>query len=213
MPAAFVLCPNILESHPSFIFNSFFRLDFTFERFCDAVGGEPVCGHVTQLVVDGAEVARSEIRHALDVLGTFELREERIPNSFDAFAGEIVELDLDGEPATGCIVETSVEICCGNENAVEIFHLRQQFVDLLHFEIALGIVAVAEKTVRFVEEEYCLALFGFAECRLDVCFSFADVLSEQIACSLDDQISVQTAGEIPYEFGLAGTRSAIQENV
>ena len=73
-----------------------------------------------------------------------------------------------------------------------------------------GVIAVVEKTVRFVEEENRLALFGFAERCLDVCFGFADVLSEQIACSLDDQIPVQTAGEIAYELGLAGTRSAVE---
>lgn len=213
MPAAFALRPIILESHPSLIFDTFLRFDFTFECFCDAVGGELLRWHVAQLIVYGAEIARSESRHALDVLGAAEFREERIPDHFDPFAGEIVELDLDGEPATRCIVETSVEICRGNKNAVEIFHLRQQFVDLLHFKIALGVVAVVEKTIRFVEEENRLALFGFAERCLDVCFGFADVLSEQIACSLDDQIPVQTAGEIPYEFGLAGTRSAVQENV
>ena len=76
MPAAFMLCPNILESHPSFIFYSFLRVDFTFERFCDAVGGELLRWHVAQLIVYGAEVARSEIRHTFDVLGAFELREE-----------------------------------------------------------------------------------------------------------------------------------------
>ena len=76
MPAAFALRPNILESHPSFVFDTFLRVDFTFERFCDAVCGEPVFGHVAQLIVYGAEIARSEIRHAFDVLGAFELREE-----------------------------------------------------------------------------------------------------------------------------------------
>ena len=62
MPAAFALRPNILESHPSLIFDTFLRFDFTFESFCDAVGGELLRWHVAQLIVYGAEIARSEIR-------------------------------------------------------------------------------------------------------------------------------------------------------
>ena len=44
MPAAFMLCPNILESHFSLVFDIILRVDFTFERFCDAVGGELCAG-------------------------------------------------------------------------------------------------------------------------------------------------------------------------
>ena len=101
-----------------------------------------MCWQVTQLVVDRTEIARGERRHVLDLCGAFELGEERVPYGFDSFAGEVIEFDLDREATAGGVVESSVEICGGYENPVEVFHLRQEFVDLRYFEIADGSVAV-----------------------------------------------------------------------
>lgn len=101
-----------------------------------------MCGQVTQLVVDGTEIARGESRHVLDLCGAFELGEERVPHGFNPFAGEVVKFDLERKAAAGGVVKSCVEICGCDENPVEVFHLRQEFVDLRYFEIADGSVAV-----------------------------------------------------------------------
>ena len=116
------------------------------------------------------------------------------------------ECHLQVEPAKARFVQPIQQVGGRHEDAVvERLHLLQQFVDLRHLPVPVGIAARCEKAVGFVDDQYGALMAGGLEGFCDELLGLPNEASEQLSARLEQRRFAQHVGDVLGQRGLAGT--------
>lgn len=182
----------------------------------DAIHVGLLLGEIELLLANRPEIAGRKILESLE-RRVFVIREPGLEHPLEKDllprVVQIVELDLEGEPAHDRRIEILAKVGGGHHDSVEVLHLLQKFVHLRDLPALHRHLAALHKTVHLVEEQDRMLHLGAAEGPRDVLLGLADPLGKEIA-SLDDQhLPIQRLPEVLAELALPRAGGAVHEDV
>jgi len=74
-----------------------------------------------------------------------------------------------------------------DEDALKVFHLRKEFIDLRDLPTLMRTTAVCQQAIGLIENKHRVFLLRFLEHSGDVLFALADVLAEKVRGSSHQQ--------------------------
>ena len=111
---------------------------------------------IIQTLADGSKIARCQIFDCFQspAFGSrkFSCKHPLKKDRFSVVI-QIVEAQFEGEPPHDRRIKILHKVGRSDHNAVEVFHLIQQLIDLRNFPTAIGSLAVLHQTVDFVQNK------------------------------------------------------------